>query len=72
MSGDCISGAGSFRYDGGQENWDVRKRNTGVCEQSRTYWFVAQSPCYMAIDTTLHQGLIQNNIGDNSFNLSRG
>jgi len=32
MSGDCISGTGSFRYDGGQENWDVRKRNTGVCE----------------------------------------
>lgn len=55
---------------------EVRKigtlENVTPCEQSRSYWFVAQSRCYMvAIDTTL-QGLIQNNIGDNSFNLSRG
>lgn len=73
MSGDCISGIGSFRYDGGQENWGVRKRNIDVCEQSCTYWFVAQSLCYTAaVDTTLYRGLIQNNISDNSFNLSRG
>lgn len=35
MSGDCISSIGSFRYDGGQENWDVRKCNIGMCEQNR-------------------------------------
>lgn len=72
MSDDYISGSDSFRYNGGQENWGIRKRNIGVCE-SCIYRFVAQSPCYTAaIDTTLRRGLIENNISDNSFNLSHG